>query len=173
MTARRAPARPVFNHDADPPTTFRIWHGIESEDPPFLRHEHQQLLDMAKAMLETRQRRFPPMVERGQMDAAEAQAEIATVQAIVDDWHWIITGEGQPAHLNTLIARCALLDQAIQTIASIARDRGGFSVELEDQAHRVIAMRWHLEWPRQTHAIAAFNHQMRREAAQPESRHAA
>lgn len=177
MTARRHPSytRPVPVDFARPdmPVAYRAWHGIESEDPPYERHNHEALLAMADRMLAAREKRLPALVRNGDISIEEARAQIATVTAIGADWHWIITGEGEPAHISTLAARRALLDQAIVTIAAIAREREGFSPDLEDQAHLIIAMRWHLDPQRETHILARLNHERRRRAQSGSHVHAA
>jgi hypothetical protein len=176
MTARRHPSytRPVPVDFARPdaPVAFRAWHGIESEDPPYERHNHEAMLTMADRLLATRERRLPKMVRNGDITVEDARAQIATISAIGADWHWIITGEGEPAPLSTLAARRLLLDQSIIAIAAEAREREGFSAELEDQGHLIIAMRWHLEPERLTHLHARANHAARRAIPQ-EIAHAA
>jgi hypothetical protein len=171
-TARAAP-RSQFDHAHGAIIEWRAWHGIESEEPPYERHNYPALLAMADRMLASRERHLHAQVKRGDMTAQAAHAEIATVTAIGADWHWIVTGEGEPAHISTLEARQLLLDRSIMTIAAIARDREGFSTALEDQAHMVIAMRWHLEPQRQTHLLARLNHEAHRRAQPMEHAHAA
>jgi hypothetical protein len=140
----------------------RVWQGIEADDPPWARFDYDELLAMAEAMLAARTKRFPTLVQRGTMSAEAAQAELATFAAIVADWRWIVTGEGQPATLATIDARRAALDQSIRTIAEIARDERGFSDDLATRASHVIAMRWHLDPDRKTNACAALTHLARR-----------
>lgn len=152
--------------------TVGIWRGLTVEgDKPWAAGDYPDLLAMAESMLASRQKRFPELVKAGKMDRAQADAEIAVYTAIVADWRWIITGEGERAHLSTLMARREALDASLDTIAEIAGERGGFTRELALQAQHVIAMRWHLELERQTHAAAALTHQIRadlaRKAAEP------
>lgn len=165
MTVHPSYSRPAPVDFARPeaPTAFRAWQGIESEEPPYERNNLDALLVMAEQMLANRQRRFPEMVADGAMDAEAARVELETMAAIVADWQWIVTGdEGAPGSAGTLPRRRELLDQALRTIAFMAREREGFSTALEEQAHLVIAMRWHLEPGSRTHEIAAFNHESRR-----------
>ncbi|WP_068091049.1 hypothetical protein [Novosphingobium rosa] len=172
MTAHPRYSRPapVDYARLEAPTAFRVWQGIESEDPPYEQNNLSALLGMAESMLATRQRRSPELIAGGAMDAESARAELAAAADLVTDWRWIVTGEGQPADAASLPARRELLDQALRTIAAIARERDGFSTALEQQGHLVIAMRWHLEEGRRTHEIAAFNHESRRIAAQAQQK---
>lgn len=147
------------------PAQLRVWQGIETIDPPECRHDYAELLAMAQAMLASRQRRFPDLIRSGQIDSTAAQDELATFAAIVADWQWIVTGEGQPAPQDTLAARTAALDDSLATIAAIAREQEGFDDQLARQAQLVIAMRWHLEPGRQTHLLAALTHAARTRAA--------
>lgn len=148
------------------PTPRRIWCGIESDDPPPRRHDHAALAACAQAMLETRRERFPRMIAAGTIDEAEAARQIAAFEGVVLDWRWICTGEGTPAPEATLPARREALDRSIRTIADIARERG-FSDALQEQADLVIALRWHLDPGRQTHACAALTRDLRRLLAAP------
>lgn len=168
MTAHPRYSRPapVDYARLETPTAFRVWQGIESEDPPYERNSLASLLAMAEDMHATRERRFPKLVAEGAMEAETARAELATAADLVADWRWIVTGEGSPADAASLPARRELLDQALRTIAAIARECDGFSTALDQQGHLVIAMRWHLEEGRRTHEIAAFNHESRRRAAE-------
>lgn len=146
--------------------TVGIWRHLTVEgDTPWAAGDYPDLLAMAESMLAARQRRFPELVKAGRMDQARADTEIAIYAAIVADWRWIITGEGEPAHLATLMARREALDASLDTIAAIAAERNGFTHELALQAQHVIAMRWHLELERQTHAAAALTHKIRADLA--------
>lgn len=149
------------------PAQLRVWQGIETIDPPECRNDYPELLAMGQAMLASRQRRFPDLIRSGQIDAAAAQDELSTFAAIVADWQWILTGEGQPAAQDTLAARTAALDDSLATIAAIAREQEGFDDQLARQAQLVIALRWHLEPGRRTHTLAALTHQLRARAALP------
>lgn len=149
----------------DGPT--RIWRGIEAQDPPWAASDYPDLLAMAESMLAAREKRFPALVAAGKMTAEAAAVELATFAAIVADWRWIHTGKGERAHLSTLAARQAALDASLDTIGEIVRDNGGrFSRELALQTQHVIAMRWHLEPQRQTHAAAAATHRLAAAVAQ-------
>jgi len=139
----------------------RVWQGIETFEPPFGLYDYAGLLAMAERMVASREKRFPALVAAGKMSADDAEADLATFRSIAADWHWICTGEGEPAPLGSLYLRRAALDASLRTIADIARDDGGFSDELATQAECVIAMRWHLEPGRRTHALAALTHQIR------------
>jgi hypothetical protein len=145
------------------PIVLRQWHGIETNDPPFCRNDHVDLLAMAERMLDTRQRHFPKMVETRELDAGAAQAELATFGALVADWRWVVSGNGEPAHANTWAARATVLDQSVRTLAEMARDQGGFSTALATQAHWVIALRWWHELPNllNLYATARLNHALR------------
>lgn len=140
----------------------RTWSGIESDNPPPLRHHHEALLAMAERMLESRRKRFPAMIAAGAIDADSARAELAVFEAIAAEWRWIVSGVGEPAPIGALDLCRAALDRSIRTIADIARDERGFSDELADQADCVIAMRWHLEPGRRTRACAAISHELHR-----------
>jgi hypothetical protein len=126
-----------------------VWRGIEAQDPPWAAGDYPDLLAMAENMLATRRKRFPDMVQRGAITRQQAEAELATVEAIAAHWRWICTGEGEPAHLATLNARQAALDASLDTISQIAGDRRGFSSELALQAQHVIALRWHADLDRE------------------------
>ena len=145
----------------NPDFPTRVWRGIEAIDPPWAAGDYPAILAMAGSMLAARQSRFPQTVAAGTLTRAEAEAQLATFAAIAADWRWIVTGEGQRAHLSTLQARRDALDASLDTIAAIARDERGFSKPLTAQAQIVIAMRWHLEPERRTHAAAALTHLIR------------
>lgn len=145
------------------PRGYREWFGILSPDPPPARHDWPELLEMAQTMLDSRCKRYPGEVDGGRMDAGLAAREIRTFEAIVADWTFIVHGTGEPAGEDTLEARREALDSSIVTIAMIAREQHGFSPKLEDQADRVIALRWHLLPGMRTAALARLNHEIRAE----------
>lgn len=147
----------------------RVWQRIEHDDPPAERNDRPGLLAMAERLLSARRARFPQMVAAGQIAADEADRQLAIFAEIAADWRWIVTGAGSPAAAETLDARRAALDASIVTIADIARDAGGFSTALSEQAALVIALRWHLEPGSQTHFCASVTHEFRRRALSREN----
>lgn len=146
---------------------FRDWFGIRAEDPPEKRFDFGDLLRMAQSMLSTRRQRFPELVAEGSLDADAAAAEIAAFEDLVADWTFIASAgvEGEPASPLSVWRRRQLLDVSIQTIADLAREKGGFSKTLGRQAECVIALRWHLEPGRDAIALARLTHQLRSDAA--------
>lgn len=142
---------------------LRVWHGIETFDPPNRIHDHADLLAMAERMLAVREKRFPALVAAGKMSAQQAEAETATFRLIVAEWRFICTGEGEPAPIASLEQRRAAIDASLRTIAEIARDEGTFSDALADQAECVIALRWHLEPGRRTAAFSQLAREIRAE----------
>lgn len=146
---------------------FRDWFGIRAEDPPEKRRDFADLLRMAESMLSTRRNRFPAMIAAGQIGADTAAAEIAACEDLVADWRFIASGgaDGEPASFLTLWRRRDLLDASLQTIADLAREKGGFSETLGRQAECVIALRWHLEPGRHQAALARLTHRLRTDAA--------
>lgn len=145
----------------------RIWQGIEAQDPPYLRNDYRDLLAMAEQLRDTRREKFPALIAAGKIAADEAARQLAVFDDIAADWHWICTGEGEPAPYISIHDRRDALDTSIATIAGIAARRGGFDDELEHQAQCLIALRWHLEPPRGlgTHHLARLTHDCRRDAA--------
>lgn len=142
-----------------------IWRGLTVEQTPWAAGDYPDLLAMAESMLAARRKRFPELVAAGKLEQAEADAAIAAYAAIVADWRWIVTGQGERAHLSTQDQRKAALDSSIDTIAQIASERRGFTRELALQAQHVIAMRWHLEPESEVHFFAAITHQIRADQA--------
>jgi hypothetical protein len=155
----------------------RVWHGIESPEPPVAAADYAAIRAMAERMLEARRKRFPQMIAAGRMSAEDATAQIAVFEALAAEWRWMETGEGAPADYALLPAITAALDASIATIAEIAMEDGGLSVELAAQAEWVIAMAWHLEPGRRTRAARAQTFLWRQliaaEAREEERRHAA
>jgi hypothetical protein len=153
---------------------FRVWHGIQSPEPPAAAFDYAEIRQMAQRMLETRRTRFPQLVAKGRMSPADAEAQIAVFEALAAEWHWMATGQGTPAEAEQIPAMREALDQSIATIAEIAREDRGFSAELAAQAEWVIAMAWHLEPGRRTRACRAQTFVLRQLiAAEQEARRAA
>jgi len=158
---------------ATPPGQTKVWRRIEAEHPPQARADYPDLLAMAESMLATRRKRFPDLVRRGQLDQADADAQLAAFEAIAADWRWIVNGTGEPASLATLEARQDALDASLDTIAAIAADQGRFSAELAKQAQLVIALRWHAELGNHLalHRSARLTRELRARAVQPHPSH--
>lgn len=138
-----------------PDQVFRVWHGIESPEPPASAFDYAEIRQMAQRMLETRRSRFPQLIATGRMSADDAAGQIGVFEAIAAEWQWMATGSGAPAEAEHLPAMREALDQSIATIAEIAREQQGFSAELRQQAEWVIAMAWHIEPGRRTRACRA------------------
>lgn len=149
---------------AHPSAKRRAWQGIEASEPPLMARDYPQLLAMAESMLLARRDGFPDRVARGNMTGEAAAEEIAVFEAIVADWTFIVTGEGEPASLMTLCPRRDALDESLSKLAAIAREQGGFSSDLEAKTQAVIALRWHLEPRRETVALARLTHRLRGDA---------
>ena len=140
------------------------WQGIISPEPPTAKNDHEAILEQAQQMLATRKKKLPYLVHQRKMKKDEANRQIAIFTFIVEDWQWIVSGEGQPACGSNLQERKKQLDNSLQVIAQIAADDGGFAdPKLQRQAQLVIAMRWHLE-PRENgrdvHWFAELNHEL-------------
>lgn len=133
-------------------------------EPPPAWKDYADLRNMAQTMLDARRQSFPKRIAEGKLSAEEAARELHAFADLVRDWDFICDGEGQPASFGSEQARRDALDQAIERIAAYAAEHGGFSDQLEDQAHRVIALRWHLEPGRRTIAMARITHELRAEA---------
>jgi len=137
------------------------------EPPPAWRDFHD-LRRMAETMLAARQESFPKRIAAGQLAPDEAERELRAFADLVRDWEFICDGEGEPASIASDQAREQerrdALDQAIIRLAAYSAQHGGFSVQLEDQANRVIALRWHCEPGRRTVAMARLTHELRAEA---------
>lgn len=152
--------RPAYRMDLDPPA-LRVWGRIETTEPPLLAHCHADLLAMLTRMLGQRERRYPEMIKRREIEAETADAEIETFTALVADWQWMVSGEGAPSPLGCWPRMVAAIDQSLSTIADLARESGDFSKPLADQAHHVLAIRWHLSRWIETRTNAVSTHAAR------------
>ena len=133
-------------------------------EPPPAAMEYGDLCRMAQLMLSARRESLPKRVVAGELSDEEAKRELCAFSDLVRDWEFICDGEGEPASPGSEQARRDALDQAITRIAAHAAQHGGFSEQLEDQANRVIALRWHLEPGRRTIAMARLTHELRAQA---------
>ncbi|PUA93622.1 hypothetical protein, partial [Novosphingobium sp. GV061] len=106
---------------------FRIWHGIQSPEPPAAAFDYAEIREMAERMLDTRRNSFPQLIAKGRMTAAEAEAQIAVFEILAAEWRWMATGEGAPAEAEQIPALREALDQSIATIAEIAREQRGLT----------------------------------------------
>lgn len=143
----------------------RIYCGIVSPDPPAMRWSWDGILRQARNSLASREKGYPDQIRAGTIDQDKADREIALWRSIVDDWHWIMTGEGQPAPEASRSQRIAAIDASLSTIAKLARERGGCLDEFNGTANFLIAMRWHYEAeraPYDIYFIARCNHEIRR-----------
>lgn len=133
-------------------------------EPPPARRDFGELRRMAETMLASRRESFPKRIAAGELAPEEAERELRAFADLVRDWEFICDGEGQPADTSSEQTRRDALDAAIGRIAAHAARHGGFSDQLADQAHRVIALRWHCEPGRRTIAMARLTHELRAEA---------
>jgi hypothetical protein len=161
---RAAPSN--FTMDLEPPA-LRTWGRIETTEPPMLAHCHDELLAMLIRMHGQRERRYPDMIKREEIDAASAHAELEVFAALVSDWHWFVSGEGAISSLSYWPHMVVAIDQSLATIADLAREGGGFSKGLAEQAHHVLAIRWHLDRWHETRTNAASTHAARKQFASP------
>jgi len=133
-------------------------------EPPPAWRDFGDLRRMAEAMLASRRESLPKRVSAGELASEEAARELRAFGDLVRDWEFICDGEGEPVSPATEQDRRDALDAAILRLAIFAAEHGGFSEQLEDQAQRVIALRWHLEPGRRTLAMARLTHELRAEA---------
>ena len=149
-----------------PPSTRRCWHGIECDDPPEMRHAHDELCEMAGLMLSSREKRFPQMVTENAIGNEAADRQLAVFRGLAAHWIWIATGTGEPASHALIASAAEALDESLRTLAVIADRRGGFDVDLAHQAACVVALRWHADWRRDVRlrALTTASFQLRQAA---------
>lgn len=139
-------------HQTEAPQGFRIWAGIICPEPPSSRYYHDDMLEQAKAMLATRERNFPMMVQRREISGDEAKRLLHLFSLMVADLEWIIaTKDGKDAGPIPITeadraAICSELDNSVGVLGQMFREtRGPVSKKLSDQAHDVIALRWNYD----------------------------
>ncbi len=65
--------------------------------PPLTGYEHRELLASAAVRLLTdRERSYPPLVERGRLEASAAAAGLRCGRALVAQWRWIVDRANPP-----------------------------------------------------------------------------
>lgn len=123
--------------------------------------DHAAILAAAQAAHDRRAEAYPALVERGQLSADDAAADIAAWAALVAEWHWIITGRGEPPASWTLFDRIDAVDRAVDR-ARLALSRNRRNADLQRQLDLYLAMRWHLSRLRwgdpEVHFMASIGH---------------
>lgn len=128
----------------------------------------------ARAAFQRRRDTYPHLVQAGQITADEARDDLEGWRAIAKDWHWITSGEGDPATSDTRDSRIASLDTAISRWFNQLDRNGGTPTEAEsEQLALLCAMRWWAE--RENHRDpqahirfwAGIGHQYRQENSLP------
>lgn len=131
---------------------WKAWGTVQCPEPPPCRNHHDDLLEQAKAMLATREKRLPTMVLRKEISGEAAERELVTFRKLVADLEWIEAakdgGYDQPIPIDEADRKAirAALDDSIETIGQLFDDAGHPVPErLSDQAHYVIALRWNYD----------------------------
>ena len=170
------------------PAGFRDWGTIRCPEPPPCRFHFDDMLATARAMLASRERQYPKLVDMREMTAEDADAHIATFRGLVDHLQWVcatMTGEdcGHPPITPRLRHDiCNELDKSIDTISAICREQKYATLpdDLNDQAHAVIAMRWNYDRAQgpldsgfAMHRNALINHEIRQRQSRSTAKEAA
>lgn len=135
------------------------------------RHAWPDMASEAARQYWLRHDQYPGMIAAGQISEDDAAADIAVWQQIAQDWDWIATGKGTPASPDSLPARRAALDEALDRII----EQIGFRDTKQARARGAIlaAMRWWAEVEGEgeplKHArfLASVGHQWRAENGHP------
>lgn len=143
-----------------PPLRLLPGHVLALTDPDAVR-DHADILAAAEAAHDRRVEAYPALVERGQLAADDAAADIAAWAALVAEWRWIITGRDAPPPSFTLFDRIDAVDRAIER-ARLALARNRRNADLQRQLDLYLAMRWHLSRLRwgdpEIHFMASIGH---------------
>lgn len=128
---------------------FTNWCGILCPEPPSAHYLYDELLEQAQAMLATRERNFPMMVQRRELAGEEAADQLRIFRMLVADLQWIIASNNGEDSGDIIISEddrraiCGALDASVETLGQIAAEAGNpLPSQISDQAHDVIAMRW-------------------------------
>lgn len=113
-------------------------------DAPLYAWDYAALLEQAQTALARRRTGYPKLVERGAMEQADADADIAAWALLADEWQWIVDGTGTLPARHTLDQRLGAVDLAVERVGTELR-RGNRGHDVFRQSHLLQAMRWHLE----------------------------
>jgi hypothetical protein len=142
------------------------------DDLPIFRHDHDQLLEQCVRAVARREELYPSLVAAGRMDDVLAEVDLGGWRALVAEWRWIITGEGQRPTLDTLADRVAAVELATERLdGELARGR--CSQANLYQRHLLEALAWHLRPERRTHFYAELTRTMRADLRAQSERNAA
>lgn len=142
------------------------------DEPPLYAEMWHLLLQQAEVAVERRLQAYPEMVAKGRIDETLAATDITGWQLLVQEWRWIITGEGEPPARITLPDRITAVDLAWARVRNEINN-GNTSYDILRQSHLIRALRWHLDQIRfgnpAIHFIASCNHEWRRRQAEAET----
>ena len=113
-------------------------------DAPLYAWDYNALLDQAVTALQRRCDGYPKLIERGVMELADADADIAAWALLADEWRWIVDGTGTLPPPCTLDQRLGAVDLAVERVGTELR-KGNRGHDVYRQSHLLQAMRWHLE----------------------------
>lgn len=124
---------------AGDPAALDLWPEI-----PLYAWDYDALLEQATGALVRRRDGYSKLVERGSMDQAQADEDIAAWELIEAEWRWIVHGTGELPPPASLDQRLAAIDLALERVGTELR-RGNRQHDIFRQSHLLQAMRWHLE----------------------------
>ena len=132
------------------------------DDRPAYADEWAALLGQCRVALARREKSYPAMIKAGTIDRDDAAADFAAWRNLVDEWTWIVTGQGSAPPASTLSARKAAVDLALNRIADqLQTGRRTDEIEIQQMLNQALA--WHLARTRfgapAVHFCAAINHQ--------------
>lgn len=113
-------------------------------ETPLYAWDYAALLEQAEGALARRREGYPRLIERGAMDAGDADEDIAAWELIAAEWRWIVDGSGALPPPSSLDQRLAAIDLALERVGTELR-RGNRAHDVFRQSHLLQAMRWHLE----------------------------
>jgi hypothetical protein len=130
-----------------PTASILIAHGPDyrppREDIPLFAHDWDELLAQCRTALDRRVAAYPGMIAKRVITADDARRDIAAWQTLVREWHWILSGTGQPPSPLTMPDRMAALDLAMTRVRQEI-GRGNRTHANYRQAHLIQALHWHL-----------------------------
>lgn len=140
-----------------------VWQSADYVEPdePLYAHDWPELLAQARKSLETRRASYPAWVKAGRITEEQAEADIQAWAWIVDEWHWVITGEGAPPPSLSLSYRRAAVKLSLDRVDAELK-RGNRTHDMHRQAHLLMALEWHLDQLRfgvpMIHLVSERNH---------------